>query len=382
MMKKITKTEREIVKMINYSCRINETYHGKLDPDFLRLTRNRIKKEMIDKNSNSEKELLKILKAEKKEAEKKAHLQDLELFDKIKKTKEFRKLPQFVKSTFLYTRGIRSNKILKKYSSLISQDVPGYIEREISAMSYSSTDWGRLRKTYEGINIFHCDGIRTEDNGRGGYKKVVWHYADFFVCFNKEKTKGYYKLSNGNSGIFSITKNGTCKPFDAVLIKPNSADSSKITGKNLSKIFNKYLKLGLFELKFDKKQNTYMIVEKATNEEYHISRNLINYKYTSAVKYIISNAISAFKSRRDEKLRSEKTEKAKKYLETHLNSVFVSISDSKKAGNCDFGTRKFAEEINIDLEKIGGVVAAEILENRNDQFTQRACIQAALKFVS
>lgn len=51
--------------------------------------------------------------------------------------------------------------------------------------------------------------------------------------------------------------------------------------------------------------------------------------------------------------------------EIPLNRVFVSVQDSLNAGNCEAGTKNYAERKGINLSEIGAVRADWLLENKN-----------------
>ncbi|MEM4217751.1 MAG: hypothetical protein QXZ09_06980 [Candidatus Methanomethylicaceae archaeon] len=79
----------------------------------------------------------------------------------------------------------------------------------------------RLRKLYEGVNLASSDSsriserkrgeqiassvlngkimLRTEDNGKWGWNRVVWHYADYlYVSLGKEWAEKIEKLLGEN----------------------------------------------------------------------------------------------------------------------------------------------------------------------------------------
>lgn len=86
---------------------------------------------------------------------------------------------------------------LKKQAG--SQDDEKILEA-VRRRSFNAADFGRLRKTYEGSLAWNCKGIRTETNGKWGWDKVSWHYADYFFCIAPDRSAYFWKLADGTQG--------------------------------------------------------------------------------------------------------------------------------------------------------------------------------------
>jgi hypothetical protein len=82
-------------------------------------------------------------------------------------------------------------------------------------------------------------------------------------------------------------------------------------------------------------------------------------------------------------------EKAEKELQKAiekfpLTRCFVSVEDSLAGGNCDIGTKNFAEQNGIDLSVTGAVRADWLYSRRNgsEKFVLRAINAAKKRYLS
>lgn len=57
--------------------------------------------------------------------------------------------------------------------------------------------------------------------------------------------------------------------------------------------------------------------------------------------------------------------------------VWVTFSDSIKAGNCEFGSRQFVERNHINLEELGAIRGDALLEMEDSDFTRRIILMKA-----
>lgn len=68
--------------------------------------------------------------------------------------------------------------------------------KEIAKLAFNVAPWGRKRKRFEGDNRLPC--IRTEDNGKWGWDRVVWHYADYLAVYSTRNPRKFFvALPNG-----------------------------------------------------------------------------------------------------------------------------------------------------------------------------------------
>lgn len=386
-MKNLSITEKKVIEKVGYKPTCGElTWNPEtrkydiINKEYIKRCRARVNKLMQENDVTTPSSLLKLWERQKQIEGKAA----LEAFKSSPKFREMKKYPAYARIDILpfsFTGNRLSTSFIKMYKNKQGK-LPLYIERVISYESYNVAPWGKLRKTYFGENHFYCEGIRTEDNGKTGMKKVVWHYADYYLAVNKEATKAFYKLANGESGEFSITKNGSFKFRGKIYKKPIMITSEKILkAHHIRRSAEKVIR-GNVRFEWDRSDNSGMFVDNLNEEKYHFSPSLGQANKLDFFDTTFRIAISAFRRRRSEQARKNRIEKIKTYMIAHKNQIFVGIKDSEVAGNCRYGTESFATNtLHIDLQKIGGVSVEEILQYRNDSFTMRACIEATERVI-
>lgn len=113
---------------------------------------------------------------------------------------------------------------------------------------------------------------------------------------------------------------------------------------------------------------------KQGDEEYHfdifeVVANDVEGEQT--LKEFIIEVLGALEKRKLEKIsQAELFEKASR--------VFVGISDSIEAGNCQYGTNQFIQKHHINTAKIGGIRGDVLLQMENSNFTKRAVNHAII----
>lgn len=387
-MKNISKTEQKVIDKVGYNpvCgKFDWNYetkkYDKLNPEWVKRCRARVQKLMRENDAKTPGQLLKIWERQARIDGQSA----LELFKASPKFKAMQKLPAFVRVELLpaTVEGKHlSTSYIKMYRDKQGQ-TPDYVRRVIESASYEVADWGRLRKTYVGSNNFYCHGIRTETNGKWGKKMVSWHYADYYIAVNPDITKAFYKLANGERGTFCITRNGSFKFSGRIYRKPKFISSETgIKPHHIRRSAEKVLR-GNIRFEWDRKERSGMFVDNLTGEQYHFQPATSGTASTSLFyQKMFRNALDAFRKRRREKARREHYEKVKNFMLHRKEQIFVSICDSTRAGNCKFGTDSFVKsKLNIDPEKVGAVTVGRILEQREDNFTLRACAEAAERYI-
>ena len=121
--------------------------------------------------------------------------------------------PEFVKA--FYSEYI-INKSIWSAKAGSMEDIPKSLVEVVKKIASDKIFAGkRLQKTFFGRNMINRShevdsGFRTVDNGKYGWDRVVWHYADYTIIFNKSKTKAFIKIGNK----FDVAKitNGTISP--------------------------------------------------------------------------------------------------------------------------------------------------------------------------
>ncbi len=389
-MKKLTKTEQTVLDRVNYTpiCgkftwNYKTNKYDQVNPEWIKRCRARIQKLIRENNVQTPAQLLKQL-------DRKARIEGESALKAYKDSPEFKKikkLPPYVRVDVI-PEMIGGKRLSTSYIQLYRNKqgkTPDYIRRVIADASFDVCDWGRLRKIFVGENRFHCQGIRTKDNGKYGIKKAVWHYADYYIAVNRDVTRAYYKLINGETGIFNITRNGSFKFDGRIYRKPRLISFSSepwIKPHHIRRSAEKVLR-GNIRFEWDRKEKTGMFVDNLTGEQYHFAiSDRSRACRTAFYEVIFRDALHAFRVRRKQKALEVKIQVIKSYMMLHKESIFVGIHDSTKAGNCEVGTLSFARKcLNIDTDIIGGVTVGRILEQRNDTHAIMACVEATKRFM-
>jgi len=209
----------------------------------------------------------------------------------------------------------------------------------------------------------------TEDNGKWGWKRRVWHYARI----REEWEDGQRKL------IFSI---GDEEPEHIFTIPqgfyydPQKQDYIKRIAPN-----------AYYILVFQRKRAKFQLVVEYKNEEYHFGYTLEMYSDRTLRKKI-QEGIAYIKERRSRRaqeiLKNRLARRIQKWLASpeKLKQVWVTVQDSLNAGNCKAQTMSVYETLQARLgtsKEIGAVRADYLLTIRDDFYAKRAIERAILR---
>ena len=288
--------------------------------------------------------------------------------------KKMKKIPAYARFFLACTEEVKKTYKGKKGSDKL----PGYLENPISRMAFSNLfENTRLRKIYEGENS-HITKIRTEDNDRMGWDKVVWHYADYSVIISPDGRKIFTNYGQGYKE-YQVITNGSCVINGRKIRKLVETCPAVIKPHHLRRIFEEQIRGKNIIWRWNMKDKSGEYIEKKTGEAYHTSPAT---RATADARGNFLASVIAFQARRDEKKISKKRFLAEKFLTEFPQKIWVEYSDSVEAGNCKSLTTQFQEKL---LEKYGinspnvCIRADIILGERDDSYTRRACITAAMK---
>lgn len=117
---------------------------------------------------------------------------------------------------------------------------------------------------------------------------------------------------------------------------------------------------------------------KKDSEEYHFNIAEVIANDISgevSLKDFLRNVFHALETRKLEKIEDSE-------LYAKASKVFVSFKDSIVSGNCEFGTKAFANKHRINTNKIGGLRGDFLLGLENSSFTKRAVLSAINRIAS
>jgi hypothetical protein len=237
---------------------------------------------------------------------------------------------------------------------------------EVAHYAYRLADWGRLRKTYTG-NSTLSPGIVTTDNGKWGWDKVVWHSADYTLINSRKRYGLAYFV-----GPDHVARKCLQSPH---YYQINGERFSRTIRRAEVNSFPVHIQRRLLEaatpralrVEFDREAKALMLIE-ISGENYHVGP----IKSAAAARAAVKNAISAFRIRRATHVNLS---------DTTLEFVFVQLTDSTEAGNCESQSKRFAEQAFATIGAQGdcAVRADIILSLRNDSYTRRAVSFAATR---
>ena len=255
-----------------------------------------------------------------------------------------------------------------------SKEKAEYVEKEISNLAYRKIFGNSsLRKTYNGINSLHA-GCRTTDNGKCGWNRVVWHYADYSAILSPDSLRIYVDYGNGYKE-YQIATNGSCVIGDRKIRKSIEKETIILKPHHLRKLYERVLRGKNIVWRWNMAEKKGEYIHVTSGERYHTPCHVSIQPYK-----IFKVAVIAFKKRRDEKKEDKQRQIAEQMLIAHAELYYADMQDSKKAGNCETLTRDYAQHI---FQKIGaqGECAVRcdiILADRDDSYTRRACIYAVM----
>lgn len=278
--------------------------------------------------------------------------------------KQIKKIPVWTRHHLAYTKEVQ-----KTYKSNAgTKEMPGWIEQIIMNIAYNDIFSGmRKRKIYVGKNVYRSPGHRETNNGKGGWDKVVWHYADYTAISNR---KGLIAYRTNHSKQFEILHcfNDHLKIRGEIYKKPIAVKEEKtLSPHHLRRFFNiskNPIVKWIWDM--DEKAGYY----RHGNEKYHTVT-----KPEKSSREYLREAVQAFKKRKREKLAEARVGR----IFQNLHKIYVTVEDSVESGNCETQTNDMRDKIARELHAEGDfAVRADFLwEHRSDSYTRRAILKAS-----
>lgn len=250
------------------------------------------------------------------------------------------------------------------------------ISEPLAKLSYDRTRTliGNRCKLSTG-EVRRIPGVRETDNGKWGWDKVVWRYADYFCALSPHGRQVAFQLTSHDDIHLKSLLNGNIMfagerlrvfpvppPYPSTRLKPHTIVRA--------------LQNHAHGLTVSWDRSTRQAVLSHGSEQYHtglpcegwIPRVRTSEVYRKAVK----DAVQAFRKRRDERIETER-------LAREAAKIYVSLDDSYRAGNCRSMSEQFAREMWQKIGAVGecAVRGDEILRVRDDNYTRRA-VSAAM----
>lgn len=257
--------------------------------------------------------------------------------------------------------------------------------RDIRAAVFDSVDWGRLRKHSYGVSSAWGAGVRETTNGKTGWDKVVWRYADYGCVLSPDGKKVAYSIRPRTYDGGKYTEHwvvsacfrgrffmdgrvvGLDKPEpapyrirlrDCLRLLTNAGFTAYLTRQTKQQVAAGSGERG-------RTGELVLVVDFGKLGFYHAWRS----------ERVVEDVREALRHR--EQVRDQ-AELEAVVARGEAAGVYVCASDSYRAGNCRPGTASFAQTHNLDLGR--HYTAGELLtiSNGNGRFV-RAAVIAALR---
>lgn len=275
----------------------------------------------------------------------------------------------------VWVRGILAthSEVKKTYRSRQGLYVDGWKRDIIAEIAMQDLFKGTgYRKKYPGEN---CDtpGIRTRTNGKCGWKKVVWHYADYTAIADRSGHKIAYRTNPTDQFEIFYSIGSLLMARGKIYRKPVVIDPQAVVWKprHLRRFYSLSIPAGS-GITWEWNREEGMGYYRHGGEKYHTpaipdtNRNSRSY---------LREAVQAFRKRKHERIEKEKEAK----IFSQLDRIFVQFEDSIKAGNCYALSEVWANKMKslVGAEGDCAIRADVIWGQRSDAYARRAILQAA-----
>jgi len=245
--------------------------------------------------------------------------------------------------------------------------------------AYGAVDWGRLRKHAYGSSSAYGAAVREESNGKGGWDKVVWRYADYGCVLSPDGKKVAYSIRRDRIG--PVWKVSSCfrgrfffegRPVRLLMPEPpcyqlrlrdclRLLQNAGFTTAYLTRQTKTQIAAGSGDR--GRKGELVLIVDLGRLGFYHAEARL------NVVATVRQAALRREESR-------EQSELEAIVARGEAAGVYVCAADSYRAGNCRPGTTAFAGRHNLEMTR--HYTAGELLQlaNGDARFVRAAVITA------
>ncbi len=276
--------------------------------------------------------------------------------------KTIKKLPVYARSRFAETAEVK-----KTYQSHAGTNIlPRHLEDAIQNLAFdtifSLPENKRYRKIYYGKNSL-VGGHRERSKNRG-WDRIVWHYADYSATISPDHRRVWVDYGLGFRE-YQILTNGSTIIGGRKIRKSDWSSKTILKPHHLRHLYEGAIRGQGIIWRWNRQEKSGAYIQIVSGEVFHTPKII-----TETAKSVFLSAITAFKKRRDEKIKKQAELK-------NLENIYVTAADSILAGNCKTQTEQF----NNDIDKkygmhIWAISASALLQLRDDNYTRRAVRQA------
>lgn len=254
-------------------------------------------------------------------------------------------------------------------------DVP-----RLGRMAHDAVTWGRLKKHSTGDGTAFRPRVRENDNGKTGWDRVVWRYADYLCVLSPDRKHIAVQVDNEPITIHPVFR-------DCFLYRGFR------TNMNLIRIQRGY-RMTLRDTERHLKRHGYEARLVRQTAEMVQQGSGDNIRSGGTVSLVIPDGIGGFyhvcraqwipsiREALSKRRLAAKQKELDAMIETAGDRIWVTIEDSLAAGNCLPGTNGFIQKLKDRLKaegELGAVTAKAILATTDNDFTRRACRVACLR---
>ena len=253
--------------------------------------------------------------------------------------------------------------------------------KALRGIAYSEANWKGKRKRNHGDSCAAGYRIRTESNGKSGWKEVVQHHADYGLILSPCGKQVAISMP-GKPWHVKACANGRFF-YDDEALKIDKDDSGELTAKEVMRCKMRILQNAGFDAKIVRQLDIDVQHGSAVNRREGNLQLVVNFGEKYGVWHSSCNrAFSIMFVVNDVRAVLEKRKKvaAEKELQQLIDSgkvdVYVCERDSYRAGNCIPGTQQFAQSHKLNLSR--HYCAADLLRiaNGSTRFVRAAVVAA------
>ena len=258
---------------------------------------------------------------------------------------------------------------------------------ELGRLAHDTVNWGRLQKHRPGKATPFRPRTREIDNGRTGWDKVTDRYRDYLCVLSPDGKTVAVQIDSEPIKFCSVFRGRFL--FRGVRYSlPSFAKSEEARAvRAIARLYRMHGLEARVVRQIDRdirngsgthspEGKLVIVIPDGIGGFYHPSFSDTYWEQATSI-------FAALNRRRQGVKDVARAARLAKVLEERGDRIFVAVEDSLKAGNCDPGTQRFLQEFTKFLGAVGPIGAAtakSILSYRNDSFTRRACMAAALRY--
>lgn len=255
--------------------------------------------------------------------------------------------------------------------------------KALRGIAYREACWKGKRKRNYGDSCAVGHRIRTESNGKYGWKEVVQHHADYGLILSPDARQVAISMPGKPWHVKSCC-NGLFF-YDNEALRIDKDETGELTAKEVMRCKMRILQRAGFDARIVRQLDIDVKHGSAVNrregdiqlvvdfgEKYGVYHDYCNRAFS--IQFVVNDIRAVLEKRK--KIASEKD--LQQMIDSGKVDVYVCQKDSYHAGNCVLGTMQFAQSHRLNLSR--HYCAADLLKiaNGSTRFV-RAAVLAAMR---